>query len=371
MNKLELVIIICIIFFVSNCTSGENENTINNLQSDVIEDTTTVKEEVNDTIVIIGVGDMMLGTDYPSSFLPPKDMNLLIHVKDILKSADVTFGNLEGVLLDKGKGGTPKNCSNPKTCYTFRMPERNIDYLLGAGFDVISIANNHMGDFGSFGRENTVKTLEKAGINYAGLVKYPYTTFEINGVKYGFCAFAPNRGTMDIRNIAAAQKIVRKLDSISDIVIVSFHGGGEGSKFRHVNRKTEYCFGENRGNVYQFSHKMIDAGADVIFGHGPHITRGVELYKNKFIAYSMGNFCTYKRISISGIKGISPIIELKINKSGEFLSGKIHSVIQNHNIGTSIDPNKKALKEIKTLTSTDFPESKLIIADDGTLTVGK
>ena len=146
----------------------------------------------NDSISIIGVGDMMLGTNYPSkSYLPINDgKDILSPVKYILENADITFGNLEGVILSEG--GTVKSCSNPSVCYAFRMPNHYVNYFKDAGFDILSVANNHVGDFGEEGRENTVKLLKEVDIKFAGLLKYPFTIFEKNGVKYGFCAFAPN-----------------------------------------------------------------------------------------------------------------------------------------------------------------------------------
>ncbi len=170
--------------------------------------------------------------------------------------------------------------------------------------------------------------LDGVGIKYAGLLKYPYTTFEKNGIKYGFCAFAPNNGTVDINDSENAAKIVKQLNSICDIVIVSFHGGAEGSSKSHLTRSDELFLGENRGNPYQFARIVIDAGADIVFGHGPHVTRAIDIYKGKFIAYSMGNFATYARFNLKGICGIAPIIKLFVNKKGEFLSGTINSTKQ-------------------------------------------
>lgn len=320
-----------------------------------------------DTISIIGVGDMMLGTNYPSkAYLPPNDgKDILKPVESILKDADLTFGNLEGCLLTSG--GHVKRCSDPSKCYAFRMPDHYVNYLLQAGFDVLSIANNHMGDFGSPGRENTVRILEEENIHFAGLLKYPKAEFELGGVKYGFCAFAPNNGTVQIGDVAGAQKIVKELAEKVDIVIVSFHGGAEGSKHRHVTRKTEYFYGENRGNVYDFAHKMVDAGADVIFGHGPHVTRAIELYKDRFIIYSLGNFCTYGRFSLRGSKGVAPIIKLNTTKDGKFISGKAIPIIQTGEGGPRIDKTNKAILELQELTKADFPETKLTIKADGSI----
>ena len=81
--------------------------------------------------------------------------------------------------------------------------------------------------------------------------------------------------------IEKAKDIVKELSKTCEIVIVSFHGGGEGANYQNVTRKTEYCYGENRGNVYEFSHAMIDAGADIIIGHGPHVPRAIEYIKKR------------------------------------------------------------------------------------------
>lgn len=320
------------------------------------------------TLEIIGVGDMMLGTNYPSaSYLPANGGNdLLKDVESVLKGADVTFGNLEGTLLDEG--GTVKRCSNPSLCYAFRSPESYINHYTNAGFDLLSIANNHSGDFGPEGRRRTKAILKEAGIGYAGLAgSDEMTIIERKGVKIGMCAFAPNVGTCDIRNISYATGIVKKLAEQVDIVIVSFHGGAEGTKNQNVPRRTETYYGENRGDVYKFSRAVIDAGADIVFGHGPHVTRAADLYKDRFIIYSLGNFCTYGRFNLRGAAGIAPIISLKVDATGKFLGGKAIPIYQQKTHGPKIDPQNRAIDKLIELTKQDFPETALAISEDGTL----
>lgn len=320
------------------------------------------------TVKLIGVGDIMLGTNYPnSSYLPPNDgKNILQPIKELIRKGDVAFGNLEGVLLTEE--GSVKKCSNPKVCYAFKMPNHYVDYLVEAGFNLLSIANNHIRDFGSVGAANTIRILNEAGIPHAGLAECPYTTFEKDGIRFGFAAFAPNIGTIKINDYANARKIISHLDSISDIVIISFHGGAEGSMMKHVTRKTEIFLGENRGNPYEFARMAIDAGADVVLGHGPHVTRAIDIYKDRFISYSLGNFATYGRFNLSGPNGISPIIELNLRGDGTFISGKIYSTKQLGEGGPVIDEQNRALKEIQELMRTDIPESILNIESDGTIT---
>lgn len=320
-----------------------------------------------DTVTIIGVGDIMMGSNHPDNAgLPPNDGQLLLkEVEDVLKNADVTMGNLEGVLLDSG--GMPKTCRDPKVCYVFRSPERYVQNLVNAGFDVMSLANNHAGDFGESGRSSSIKTLDSAGIQHAGQLPKKSIVFEKDGIKYGFAAFAPNSGCVSLNDIAGAKSIIEDLDSLSDIVIVSFHGGAEGAPFQHVPRITETFYGENRGDVYLFAHTLIDAGADIIFGHGPHVTRAVEVYKNRFIAYSLGNFCTYGGINVSGVNGLAPIIKVYTDAKGIFFKAQITSTYQTNLSTVHIDPQKQVVNRIQELTKLDFPEANMTIDDIGTI----
>ncbi len=318
------------------------------------------------SVSVIGVGDIMPGTNFPSkSFLPPNNncYPLLAQVKHILQNANLTVGNLEGCFSENAP--LVKRCKDKTKCYAFRIPVKYSECLKDAGFDVLTLANNHSGDFGNLGRETTVKTLNKLKIAHAGLTKYPYTIFTKDSIKYGIASFSPNNGTVSILNLANATRIVKLLKSKADIVIVTFHGGAEGNKHQHITRKTETFYGENRGNVYKFARTVIDAGADIVFGHGPHVSRAIDLYKNRFIAYSLGNFCTYGRFNLKGPNGIAPIIKINVKKNGEFINGQIFSIKQTGEGVTCIDKENNAVKKIKILTLSDIPESPIQIDDDG------
>ena len=105
-----------------------------------------------------------------------------------------------------------------------------------------------------------------------------------------------------------------------------------------------------------------------MYGHGPHVPRAIELYKGHLIAYSLGNFCTPYRVYLLGKAGHAPILEVNINKeSGKFISGKIHSFIQERGIGPRIDKNNIVAKNIKKLTLSDFPDTELTISDNGVI----
>jgi len=357
----KLFLLFLVVFIFANCDGSSSEKTVPVEKATIKVNTTVTSVPLVDKpemISVIGVGDVMIGSNYPSSsYLPNK--NILKDVENITQDADITFGNLEGTILDKG--GIPKSCEE---CFSFRMPNSYVQYLKEAGFDILSLANNHSSDFGDIGRDNTMTLLNKVGIKFAGLRECSFAIFQKNSIRYGFCAFAPYSNTTNFDDIT---RIVKYLDSKCDIVIVSLHMGAEGQSRRHISRKTEYFLGENRGNPYKLARTAIDAGADIVFGEGPHVTRAVDLYKNRFIAYSLGNFATYGRFDITGACGISPIVKIFVNKKGEFLSGKIYSVKL---IGRGIpvvDKEQRALKEITDLTRSDIPESQLIIKTDGVI----
>ena len=320
------------------------------------------------TVTVIGVGDMMLGTNYPSAnYLPANGgADMIGGMAEYLRQADVTFGNLEGTLLD-GEGRV-KRCGNPDVCYAFRSPESYAQHFSDAGFDLLSLANNHSGDFGPEGRRTTKAALDRYGIAYAGLQgSDEQAVITRDGIRYGFAAFAPNVGTVDVRDIANAKRIVAELATRSDIVVVSFHGGAEGASNQHVPRKTETYYGENRGNVHAFAHAVIDAGADVVFGHGPHVTRAMELYKDRFIIYSLGNFCTYGRFNLRGAAGIAPVVKLELLTDGQFITGEVVPVYQQKSHGPKVDPDKRAITKLNELTKADFPEAGIRVAEDGRL----
>lgn len=327
-------------------------------------DSTPISE--NKTISVIGVGDVMIGSSYPlKSELPANNdcYPLLASVKPYLQDADITVGNLEGCFSDDAP--LVKHCNDTTKCYAFRMPESYALCLEDAGFDVLTIANNHSGDFGDLGRATTVKMLDSLNIYHAGWIKYPTAIFTKDGITYGIAAFAPNSGTVNINDTNEAKNIVSTLKKKADIVIVTFHGGAEGNQYQHITRKTEEFYGENRGNVYQFARTVIDAGADIVFGSGPHVARAIDLYKNKFIAYSLGNFCTYGRINVSGVNGLAPIVKINIDLQGNFIDGQIYSACQRKFVGTLMDPSNTAAKTIKSLTEADIPECPLKIDEQG------
>ena len=270
-------------------------------------------------IRIASVGDMMLGTDFPENHLPDDDgVSFLTAVTPRLSSADLTFGNLEGVLVD---GGEPaKKCSNPSACYLFRSPTRYAEHYRAAGFDVLSLANNHARDFGEEGRTSTMAALDAAGIYHSGR-EGDFASLVVKDLKVAVLAYAVTKESNMMLDYELAEATVTEYAATHDIVMVTFHGGAEGVHATNLPFAEEEYYGEPRGDVVLFARRMVDAGADLVIGHGPHVVRAAELYKERLIAYSLGNFATYYGISVAGIKGIAPILVTTLDGDGRFVEG--------------------------------------------------
>ena len=318
-----------------------------------------------DTVTLAMNGDIMTGTILPSRNMPPNDgKDIFIDCADILRSADVACGNLEGVLADSGKTRKPAGPLN----FSFMMPTKSVKLLVDAGYDFLGIANNHINDFYPVCIESTIKTLRENNIGVAGTKDCETSVKEINGVKYGFCAFGHEEYSLRTQDTATVKRIVQQLRKDCDIVIVCFHGGSEGVSQRHLPNGTEYFYGADRGNLRQFAHLCVDNGADIVYGHGPHVCRAMELYKGHLIAYSLGNFATPRGMSLHGPTAYAPVLVARIDGNGMFLDGKIHSFIQYRDKGPRRDAGHAVVKEIRMLTEQDIKDNKLNIADDGTIT---
>jgi len=121
----------------------------------------------------------------------------------------------------------------------------------------------------------------------------------------------------------------------------------------------------------KFSKAAIDSGADFVFGHGPHIPRAIITYKEKIIAFSLGNFCTYSYFNLKPPNNISLILEVSLDGTGNFVSGRIIPIILKNEGIPFYDENKEAIKLIRQLTETDFPKNNIIITDDGDIKINK
>ncbi|WP_445174298.1 CapA family protein [Microcoleus sp.] len=314
------------------------------------------------TVSIKAVGDMIPGTNYPYNKLPAKKELLLESVKPYLKGADILFGNFESTMTDypyssKAGGG--------RMLFAFRTPPSYAKIFKDVGFDILSVANNHSYDFNEQGFKDTIKNIDTNGMKAVG--KRDQIVYQnVKGVNFAFIGFS-NYGEVhnSLLELKAGAEVVKKAKQNADIVVISVHAGAEGTGALNVRNKNEFFYGENRGNMVLFSRTMIDAGADLILGHGPHVPRAMELYKGKLVAYSLGNFLGYRTLSTAGALGQSLILDVKMTPQGDFVAGKIIPVQLDGRGVPAVDNKFRTVGLIDRLTKSDFPNSGLTIDDKG------
>lgn len=328
------------------------------------------REGEPNSLTISAVGDVMMGSTFPIAVLPPNDgISLFDGVRDYLKG-DIVFGNLEGPLID---GGQPQKCRKNgtilKNCFEFSMPTRYAQHLANAGFNVVNIANNHSFDLGERGVLSTLDTLGKAGIKITGCGRV--AKFEIRGRSVailGFTFSPPLSEWGSLLNTERVKEIIQSVKADNDLVIVSFHGGAEGKNALHVTGKKEIFAGEQRGNVKEFARGAVEAGADVVIGHGPHVLRAIEVYRNKLIAYSLGNFLTYGMFNLKGPNGVGAVLQVRIDReTGDFLSGRIVPVLLRQGGLPEYDPERGAVSLVRSLIFEDFGTKAIGVGENGEL----
>ncbi len=311
------------------------------------------------------VGDIIPGTNFPSNKLHPNKTVLFKSVKPALQGSDILFGNFESTLTNYPKSA--KNIGRGLV-FAFRTPPSYTSILQDAGFDVLSVANNHSFDFYETGFTDTINNLNQAGMKAVGR-KEDIIYHEAKGVRFAFIGFSYFNVHNNMHDLKAATALVKKADENADVVVISVHAGAEGTSALNVRNKTEYFYGENRGNKVLFSHTLIDAGADLVLGHGPHVPRAMELYKGKLIAYSLGNFMGYRTLSSRGKLGYSLILEADLDPVGNFTGGKIIPIHINSKGIPYIDHKFRSVGLIRQLTQSNFPNTPLKIDGEGQILV--
>ncbi len=326
----------------------------------------------DDGIVINAVGDTMIGTLYPCRILPPEDgKSSFQFVEGYLTNGnpDIVLANLEGAATYYTK--TYKDEKRGRT-FAFRMPPEYLKYLNQAHISVVNQANNHAMDFGERGFLDTRKFLDSYGIKYTGL-KNEVLSLNIRGRKIAVIGFAWFDFANNILKEDEFIPFIREVSLTSDIVIVEVHGGAEGVNYTHVSDRMEYLGPEQRGDMVRFSHLAIDNGASIVLGSGPHVPRAMEIYKNKLIAYSLGNFVTYGMFSMDGYMKYSLILNACLDSKGDFVRGRITPLVLcsdgPYRGIPYYDTGKTVIKIISELSKTDIANNALFISDDGTLSV--
>lgn len=332
--------------------------------ADIAQDTSFTRGKV--ALEMRAVGDVMMGTSFPAGYLPPGGGDGMFDgVLPLTVGADLVFANLEGPLCDSG---TTNKCSPDGNCYAFRTPTSYVDHLVEFGVNLASIANNHALDFGELCRDETIATLAAHDIPQSGAPGSIAST-EARGLRVAMVAFHTARHSNYLNDHDGAAALVAEAAADHDIVIVSFHGGAEGAAALNVPDGPETFYGEDRGDLRRFSRAVIEAGADLVLGHGPHVPRALEIVNERLVAYSLGNFATYGRFSLSGPKGLSFVLDVSLDNAGRFVAGKLLPTKLVNGGYPVIDEAGASIPLVASLTRDDFPATGVHIADDGTLAI--
>jgi len=315
-------------------------------------------------ISMSAVGDVIMGV--PPNLPPNNGKGFFDDVQSSLR-ADLQMANLEEPLTNDTGVTKCSAATLGNTCFQFRSPPSYANILSGAGFGLVNLANNHAYDFGPAGHTNTRAALDAAGVRYTGPPGM-ITVVDVKGIKVAVLGFAPYPWANDLLNIPKGQDLVRQAKKQADLVVIQVHMGAEGANYTHVKPGTEMYVGENRGDPIAFSHAMVDAGADVIIGHSPHVLRAMEFYKGHLIAYSLGNFAGYHALGYTGVVGVTGILKVTLRKDGSYVSG---TLVPTHMVAPGsprMDPQHQAISMVSGLSKSDFPTTGAQIATDGTIT---
>jgi poly-gamma-glutamate capsule biosynthesis protein CapA/YwtB (metallophosphatase superfamily) len=296
---------------------------------------------------------VIMGTEYRSGGgkIPPQNGQGFFDPVRSALAADLVMGNLETPLtIDTGAS---KCAADATECFQFFLPPAYANYLHDGGFRVMNLANNHTNDMGSAGLANTRAALDAAGVGHTGAPN-EITIVQVKSAKIAVLGFSIYSWGGNLNNIPAAVNLVKKATTQADIVVIQMQGGAEGADKSHVTPGHEFFVGEDRGDLIAFSHAVIDAGADVVFGHGPHIMRGMEFYHGRLIAYSLGNFCGYGVLNSSGYLGVGGVLRVTLHHDGTWAGGTLVATQMVRGGMVDLDPNKRALGFVGGLSTSDF-----------------
>lgn len=309
-------------------------------------------------VTITAVGDIVMGTTVNG--FPPRGGSAFFD--DVRKSlsGDVVLGNLEGTL---SKGGSPRCEKEPSSegasagpregCFAFQTPPAGARWLRDAGFTVVSLANKHAYDYGPSGLSQTVGALERAGVSYTGMPGQ-VTLQRVGDVVVAIVGFSAQTHTPDLRDIPAAEYLIRNADAEADVVVVTMHADAGGRASEHVEAGAGAHPGAGPADAVSFAHAVVDAGADLVVGHGPHVLRGLEWYQGRLIAYSLGNFGAYNVFNLAGPRQFGGILKVRLNADGTWARGKLVPTYLKGKGIPVLDPDRTALRIVHELSAEDF-----------------
>jgi hypothetical protein len=307
------------------------------------------------TFTFVGGGDIALTGN--------ADARVLAGIRRYLRPADLAIGNLEGTLATSG---TSKCGPSSSDCFTFRGSPHWATKLREAGFRVLNVANNHALDYGTEAQRQTLAALRGARVIHQGLPgQIAYV--RAGTVKVGLIGCAPYRWAQSLLDVAGTARLVHRAAQNADVVLVYMHAGAEGTDAGHVRGVDESYLGEPRGNAQEFAQAMVRAGADLVFGSGPHVVRGIEWYRGRLIAYSLGNLAGTHTLSTFGSLGESALLRVTLDERGGFKTGSLVP-LRLVGAGTPVfDARGASITRIRALSKEDFGAKAMRMSASGKL----
>jgi len=305
---------------------------------------------------LIFAGDIMLSRDVDKKMAANNYDYPWSKVGTLIRSADIAFGNLEGPITPGRDIATSE--------MVFRADPENAEALARAGFDILSLANNHTMNFGESGMQDTLDYLWDAGVMASGAgqsaVAYAPVYIERNNIKFAFLSYASEKfmpgsyrageneigvAVMDIEKIRVAMNEAKEN---ADIVIVSMHAGEEYADLPNDEQK-------------EFARAAIDVGADLVIGHHPHVVQPVEKYRGKYIFYSLGNFVFDQMWSSETRAGLA--VKTVFRREGLNRVEIIPVIIEDFSVPRIC--NSGECEEIASRLDIDFRDKELYFWDEG------
>lgn len=288
---------------------------------------------------VAAVGDLVF------SERPELNRDAFRSVMPLLLQADFAFGNLEGAITEHTEA-TKRYV--PGRSYAFRFPLETADLLRQANIGAVSIANNHSNDFGPRGFADTRRQLERVGIAATG-EPGSFLVRELRGVRVALVAFGHSTRFNNILDLPEAARVVARARAAADTVIVTHQGGAEGDAAVFLTGAPEIFLGEQRGDVRAFARTVIEAGASLVVGHGPHVLRAAECVGSAAVLHSIGNFVSVGGLSVASLANVSAMLEALFDAGGALRGVRLIPVTFRQERLPLIDPTGRALHLVNAL----------------------
>ena len=311
-------------------------------------------------ISLVWGGDVTLGSKYGHP--PQRGWPELAPVARELRAADVAAVNLEGTF---GSGGPSKCAGGLANCFAFQAPAANAGTLRRAGVDVVNQANNHAHDFGAPGQAMTHRALRAAGVQWTG-APGRIRVLRRHGTRIAFAGFSTYPWSAPMASDAAVRALIHRAARRADVVVALFHAGAEGATRTHVPYGAEHAYGEYRGDSRHFARVAVDAGADLVLGSGPHVLRGLQVYRDRLIAYSLGNLAGWHNFGTGGTTGTSALLHVNVAPDGRLVHGAITSLRLDRVGVPHRDPSRTAERLMRAVSRADFGASSAFTRTIGT-----